>query len=269
MTVRKKTTKCDQNQTQELTPLAGEENPRGAEKPGGFFSLGGAPSDPLAAEKPGGFFSGPTSGGEADGSGPDAERAPGREQSLGQAGSLPHAGHPEECEELLEKLAAPVPWKKGGRPTVLTPHVREEICKLLSVGLSRRQVGAYLKIDPTTITHAAERDAEFAREIQQAEDLVQVPAMVSLVAASRKNWRAALSLLNRKRPLSEEEKKQRHQERLAAVRRKREVSRLDKLLELEAGRERYLRGKAIEAHDAAAENARQQAEMEQRKKGRK
>jgi hypothetical protein len=166
-------------------------------------------------------------------------------------------------------LAAPIPWKKGGRPTVLTPSVREEICKLLSVGLSRRQVGAYLKIDPTTITHAAERDAEFAREIQQAEDLVQVPAMVSLVAASRKNWRAALSLLNRKRPLSEEEQKQRQQERLAAVRRKREVIRLDKLLELEAGREQYLRGQAIQEQDAAAERARQQAEMEQRKKGRK
>jgi hypothetical protein len=93
--------------------------------------------------------------------------------------------------------------------------------------------------------------------------------MVSLVAASRKNWRAALSLLNRKRPLSEEEKKLRQQERLAAVRRKREVSRLEKLLELEAGRELYLRGKAIEAQDAAEKNAQRQAEMEARKKGRR
>jgi hypothetical protein len=169
MSLRKETTKCDQNQTQELTPLAGEENPRGVEKPEGFFRLGGAPSDPIAAEKPGGFFSGPSSGGEG---GAGFQPAQNNDlEAMRQAGSLPH----EECEELLEKLAAPVPWKKGGRPTVLTPKVREEICKLLSVGLSRRQVGAYLKIDPTTITHAAERDAEFAREIQQAEDLVQVP----------------------------------------------------------------------------------------------
>src|SRR5436190_21866686 len=64
MTLRKDTTKCDQTQTQEVTPLAGEENPRGVEKPGGFFRLDGAPRDPLAAEKPGGFFSGPSSGGE-------------------------------------------------------------------------------------------------------------------------------------------------------------------------------------------------------------
>ena len=63
MTLRKKTRKYDNNTAQKLTLLAGEECPRGVEKPGGFFSLPGAPSDPLAAEKPGGFFSGPSSGG--------------------------------------------------------------------------------------------------------------------------------------------------------------------------------------------------------------
>ena len=53
---------CDTVEVNRETLQAGEGNPRGAEKPGGIFSFGGAPSTPFAAEKPGGFFSGPSSG---------------------------------------------------------------------------------------------------------------------------------------------------------------------------------------------------------------
>jgi hypothetical protein len=102
---------CDQNEVDGATLLTGEENPRGVEKPGGFFSLCGAPCTGLAAEKPGGFFSGPPSGGDGG-----AGFQPAQNEYLvvaGQAGSLPH----EEPEKLLQKLAAPVRWKRGGRPS--------------------------------------------------------------------------------------------------------------------------------------------------------
>ena len=240
---------------------AGEENPRGVEKPGGFFSLGGAPVPGLAAEKPGGFFSGPSSG--EDG-GVGFQPAPNNDLAVtGQAGSLPH-----EPEELLQKLAAPVPWKRGGRPTVLTPEVREQVCKLLSVGLSRRQAGAYLNIDPTTITHAAARDEEFARELERAQDLAQVPAMMSLLAASRKDWRAALSLLNRKQsaaPLSAEEKRQKHQERLEAVRKKSEITRLQSLMFYEEFWEKQARSEASEARKHADLANQKRVEQETRR----
>ena len=80
ITVRKDTTKCDQNQTQELTPLAGEESPRGVEKPGGIFSFGGAPCTLCGAEKPGGFFSGPVRESAAPGGGSE-ERGEGVNQN--------------------------------------------------------------------------------------------------------------------------------------------------------------------------------------------
>ncbi|MBC7851998.1 MAG: hypothetical protein IAF94_01040 [Pirellulaceae bacterium] len=244
MTTSEKNMKCNQQEVNNDTLQAGEGNPRGVEKPGGFFSLGGAPIPGLAAEKPGGFFSGPPSGEET-------------RNSLAIVA--------EEPEELLQRLTAPVPWKRGGRPTVLTPDVRDQVCKLLSVGLSRRQVGAYLNIDPTTITHAAARDEEFARELQRAEELTSVPAMVSLVAASRKNWRAALTLLNRKpnpATMSAEEKKQRHQDRLEQVRRKSEIARLEQRMRVEAAREHIAHCKALDEQEAAERRAKEPAESE-------
>jgi hypothetical protein len=260
MTTSEKTMKCDHQEVDSDTLPAGDINPRGVEKPGGFFSLGGAPSPGLAAEKPGGFFSGPPSGEEC-GVGFEPAQNNGL-AAMGQAGSLPH----EEPEELLQRLAAPVPWKRGGRPTVLTPEVREQVCKLLSVGLSRRQVGAYLNIDPTTITHASARDEEFARELQRAEELAAVPAMVSLVAASRKNWRAALTLLNRKpnpATLSAEEKQQRHQERLEQVRRKSEITRLQKRMSVVEARDHIAFCKALDEQAAAERRAQEPVESEQ------
>ncbi|MGI8980126.1 MAG: hypothetical protein ACR2FY_12955 [Pirellulaceae bacterium] len=255
MTTSEKNMKCNQQEVNNDTLQAGDGNPRGVEKPGGIFSLGGAPIPGLAAEKPGGFFSGPPSGEEEAGDG------------VGRSfrGENPSRPPTEEPEELLQRLSAPVPWKRGGRPTVLTPEVREQVCKLLSVGLSRRQVGAYLNIDPTTITHAATRDEEFARELQRAEELTAVPAMVSLVAASRKNWRAALTLLNRKpnpATMSVEEKKQRHQERLEQVRRKSEIARLQQRMRVEAAREHIAHCKALDEQEAAERRAKEPAESE-------
>jgi hypothetical protein len=253
---------CDTVEVNREALQPGEGNPRGVEKPGGIFSFGGAPSTPIAAEIPGGFFSGASSGEECG-----VGFQPAQNQSLavdGQAGSLPY----EEAEELLQRLAAPVPWNRGGRPTVLTPEIREQICKLISVGLSRRQVGAYLNIDPTTITHAAARDEEFARELQRADELVAVPAMISLVAASRKNWRAALTLLNRKKnpaTLTPEEKKQKHQERLEQVRLKSEIARLKKRMCVDEARAHIAYCKALDEKEAAEGRAKEPAENERRR----
>ncbi len=99
-----------------------------------------------------------------------------------------------------------------------------------------------------------------------ADELVAVPAMVSLVAASRKNWRAALTLLNRKpntATLSPEEKQQRHQERLEQVRRKSEIARLEKRMRVQEAREHIAYCKALDEMEAAERRAQEPAESEQ------
>ena len=115
----------------------------------------------------------------------------------------------------------PAPWSRGGRPSVVTPEVREQVFKLLAVGMSRRQAGAYLDIDPTTITHAAKRDPEFAQNLKRAEELGSVRPLMTLMAVSRRNWRAAAWLVRHRKEVPEkltpEEEEERHQERLRAA----------------------------------------------------
>jgi hypothetical protein len=71
-------------------------------------------------------------------------------------------------QELLPELPGPVRMARGGRPTVLTPQVKEHLCLLLSLGLSRRQAAGYLDIDHSTISHAAERDPDSARGLARS-----------------------------------------------------------------------------------------------------
>ena len=59
MTILETAANCRSNRDERAAHRAGDNYPRGVEKPGGFFSFGGAPWTPFAAEKPGGFFSTP------------------------------------------------------------------------------------------------------------------------------------------------------------------------------------------------------------------
>jgi len=215
--------------TSHALALPGDSLPPGAEKPGPFFSESGAPAPGVAAEKPGGFFSGPP-----------AARQPAL--TARERGAEPSADAPIDI--------SPAPWSRGGRPTVLTPEVREQIFKLLAVGMSRRQAGAYLDIDPTTITHAAKREPEFAQNLQRAEQLGSVQPLMTLMAASKRNWRAAAWLLKHRKEAPEkptpEEEEERHQENLLATRRNSELSRLRSRLTAEEREEDEARQKAKE-----------------------
>src|SRR5690606_3736014 len=99
--------------------------------------------------------------------------------------------------ELLPELPRPVPMSRGGRPTVVTPAIKEQLCLLLSLGLSRRQAAAYLDISHTTIANLAERDPDFALGLERAEDLKVAEALIFVAAESRRNWRAAAWLIER------------------------------------------------------------------------
>lgn len=161
---------------------------------------------------------------------------------------------------LQMTVPAPAPLRSG-RPATLTPAMMDQICLLLSVGLSRRQAAAYLDIDRSTISHAAARDAEFASNLRRAEDLCTVQPQMVLMGESRKNWRAAAWLMEHKRKyppaLSEEEKEEVRAQQLADKRREVELWEASKLLEEEA-RERLEQGRK------ARELARLQRETDER-----
>lgn len=135
----------------------------------------------------------------------------------------------EEAPAVAMGLPAIAGFGKAGRKAVITPQVAEQICMLLSVGFSRRQAASYLGFSPMTITNAATRDPEFAADLRRAEEISDIHPELTLMAAARKNWRAAAWYLSFKaknpRPKTEEEKEARHQEQLADQRRSDEMTR--------------------------------------------
>ncbi len=219
----------------------------GVEKPGGLFNTSVDPRVGGSVEKPGGLFN----------------------TSLCEA---PAEAPQEEEPAYIPRVFSPSPYSRGGRPKVLTPEVKEELCKLLSIGLSRRQAASWLDIDHSTISHMAARDEDFARSITRAEELASVQPMMVMAAASRKNWRAAAWMLthNLKREpvLTEEEKNQKVEEWLANKRRNMEYERRGAILEEEAKEAERERKRAKQAAWDRDMEAKERAEREERRKRR-
>jgi hypothetical protein len=115
-----------------------------------------------------------------------------------------------------------IPSTRG--PYVLTAEVAEQLYVLLSAGFSRRQAAALLSISHSTISHAAARDAELAQRLRQAEELGELQPELTVMAEARKNWRAAAWYMQYRqktpRPLTQEEKEEKHREKLADIERK-------------------------------------------------
>ncbi len=145
-------------------------------------------------------------------------------KSVMPAANTPTTGEAAARSRMQESGDAEV--DRGGRPAVITPTVREQICTLLSVGFSRRQAAAYVDIDQSTIHRTAKRDPEFAMQLRRAEEKALLQPMLTVISQAQKNWRAAAWLIRYKgQPaieLTEEEKEEQHQERLADARRRAE-----------------------------------------------
>jgi hypothetical protein len=138
------------------------------------------------------------------------------------------SGGQKRDDDQLGRLPQPVLAAGRGRPKAVTPQIQEQLCLLLSVGLSRRQAAAYLGIDHTTVSHTAARDAEFSADLKRAEDVAAGRPMLSIFAESQRNWRAAAWLVEHRRlhppALTPEEKAERHKESLEDARRQGEVA---------------------------------------------
>ena len=117
---------------------------------------------------------------------------------------------PVECERVVGEVVGDTEndetrprsnvGRESGRVRVMTSEARRAICCYLQAGLSRRQAAAFVGCHHTAITKAAQRDAQFAAELEQAERQSEALPMLRVVKASRKSWRAAAWLVKHNRP---------------------------------------------------------------------
>ena len=145
----------------------------------------------------------------------------------GNARAVPAPGRVQTPAEFLALPPQALPGKPGPKP-LITPEVAQQLCMLMSLGLSRRQAAAYLDISPGTITHAVDRDPALGEELKKAKEMSMIHPELTVIAEARRNWKAAIWYLEYKaknpQPLGEEEKEERHRQRLAEARRENELT---------------------------------------------
>lgn len=92
---------------------------------------------------------------------------------------------------------------RRGRPIKLDDFAKGRLLGLMSYGLSFRQAAAQLGVHHQTVLNALKRDEEFAQQVSEARlDAVSQP-LLTVIQASRTNWRAAAWLtkyLDTRRP---------------------------------------------------------------------
>ncbi len=90
----------------------------------------------------------------------------------------------------------------GTRPYALDQGKKREILAILSMGCSRRAAARYVGCSPTTIANTAQRDPEFAAQVERAESKAEIGYMKNIQKAAGKEqyWRAAAWALERKYP---------------------------------------------------------------------
>lgn len=157
-----------------------------------------------------------------DGNGKLVSTEPAAKSEISQRIAIDH------IQSFRDELPIAAKPGKMGRPLSMTPELIEQICLLLSIGFSRRQAAIYLGISPGSITNAVSRQPAIGEQFGQAEEMQTVQPELTIMAEARKNWRAAAWYLQFKsknpRPLTEEEKEERHQANLADRRRAAEYS---------------------------------------------
>jgi hypothetical protein len=83
------------------------------------------------------------------------------------------------------------------RPETLNDEMKQDVCKYLRLGASRRTIAQLLMIDESTIRKAAERDPEFDDAMQKAVAQLECDCLRS-IARGKKHWRSSAWLLQHK-----------------------------------------------------------------------
>ncbi len=104
--------------------------------------------------------------------------------------------------EQNENQNQPESQTKTGRPPVLDENKRRQVVAILANGSSRRVAAHVVGCSHSTIARTAQRNPDFAAEIEAAEYGVEVRALRQINAAADKGryWRTAAWLLERRNP---------------------------------------------------------------------
>ena len=169
---------------------------------------------------------------------------------------------PPSLQALLDALTEP--HSLGGRPPKLTADLKRKVCKLLCLGISRRQAAIIMDIDQATITHAAERDPDFGRALVRAEEFSSLGPKMAIAAAGLRDWRAAAWLLTHQqthpRQPTPQEREEEHQRDLERYRRNSDLMEADDILSEQREAARRERVKARKRQREAEEQAEFEAE---------
>jgi hypothetical protein len=131
-------------------------------------------------------------------------------------------------------LPAPVPLGKIGRPPVMNEALAEQALLLVSVGFSRRQAAAYLGVSASTLVRWGSKSPDFTSEMRRAKEMNSLQSELTMMAAARKNWRAAAWYLTYKakmaaaltqEEITDEEKEEQPKTELADEQRDRQLKR--------------------------------------------
>ena len=89
-----------------------------------------------------------------------------------------------------------------GRPPILDEVKKREICAILTVGCTRAVAAQYVGCCTKTIRNTAQRDSEFALDLQRAETSDEIAHLANINRAAKEGryWRAAAWALERKYP---------------------------------------------------------------------
>jgi hypothetical protein len=87
--------------------------------------------------------------------------------------------------------AIPAKPIRRGRPIKLDDLAKGKLLGLMSYGLSFRQAAAQLGVHHVTLLNALKRDEEFAQQVSEARLNAISQPLLTVIQASRTNWRAA------------------------------------------------------------------------------
>jgi hypothetical protein len=97
----------------------------------------------------------------------------------------------EQPGEQFDATQIPARLVRRGRPLALDEQSQGRLLGLMAFGLSFRQAAAQLGVHHQTILNTMKRDAEFAQQVAESRlDAISQP-LLTVVRASRTNWRAA------------------------------------------------------------------------------
>lgn len=98
--------------------------------------------------------------------------------------------------------------KRAGRPTKLTPEVKEKICSTIRAGNTLETAAAYAGVGESTLFlwkargEVAKRGPfrEFLEEVKRAASEAETRAVAIIAKAMKENWQAAAWYLERRNP---------------------------------------------------------------------